>query len=268
VGTTPLGFPVSNVVGGVKMYGSMSSVSYSLDVARRPVTSSLLSYAGARDPVTAEVWGGVRSTGATSHFAYDLGRFAVFADLGYYLLTGKNVALNREFSLRTGMDWEFIQEGDTRLSFGLALTSWRYRENLRYYTFGHGGYYSPQSYYSLAFPVRWTGRQGRWSYLLRASMSASVSYEKDMPYYPTNPALQAAGNPIYTGGSGHGTGYSAGGALEYRMAHHLYAGGRFGIDRSAYYTPNFAGFYLRYEFAAPGVAVPFPPDPVKPYSRF
>ena len=276
IGTTPLGFPVSDVVGGLKMYRSMAPYSYSLDIARRPLTSSLLSYAGARDPVTGEVWGGVRSTGATFHSDYDRGRFSAFADLGYYLLTGENVATNREFALRTGLDWEFIQEADTRLSLGLALTNWRYRENLRYYSFGHGGYFSPQSYYSLAVPLRWTGRAGRWSYLLRASVSASVSYEKDMPYYPTDPALQAqaelqaqtAGNAVYTGGNGHGSGYSVGGALEYQMAPHLFAGGRFGIDRSAYYTPNFAGLYLRYVFDAQSGSVPFPPDPVKPYSRF
>ncbi len=268
IGTTPLGFPVSDVVGGLKISRSMAPFAYSFEMARRPVTSSLLSYAGARDPVTGEVWGGVRSNGTTLHIGYDRSRFNAFADLGYYLMTGKNVATNREFALRTGLDWEFIQQEDTRLSFGLVFTNWRYRENLRYYTFGHGGYYSPQSYYSFAVPFRWTGRNGRWSYLLRASVSASVSYEKDMPYYPTDPSLQATGNSVYAGGHGHGTGYSVGGALEYQIAPHLFAGGRFGIDRSAYYTPNFASLYLRYVFNAPNGTVPFPPDPVKPYSRF
>ena len=90
-----------------------------------------------------------------------------------------------------------------------------------------------------------------------------------MPYYPTNSALQAAaGNPIFIGSRGKGNGYSLGGALEYRVAQHLYIGGRLEIDRSAFYTPNFATLYLRYMFNPNTDSVPFPPDPVKPYSKF
>lgn len=275
IGTTPLGFPVSDVVGGVKWAHYTETSGFSFDVSRRPVTSSLLSYAGARDPVTGEVWGGVRSSGMNLHVSQDSGRLSGFIDLGYYWLNGKNVLSNTEAALRTGVNWSFISEEDMRLTAGLALTYWQYRENLRYYTFGHGGYYSPQEYYSLAIPLRWTGRKERWSYLLQGSVSASVSYEKDMSFYPASTELQTQGvantatmTPVYTGGNGQGTGYSLGGAMEYRFTPQLFGGGRFSIDRSDYYTPNFAIVYLRYLFDARTGAMPYPPDPVKAYSRF
>jgi tetratricopeptide (TPR) repeat protein len=275
IGTTPLGFPVSDVVGGVKWSHYTETSGFSFEVSRRPVTSTLLSYAGAHDPVTGEVWGGVRNNGISMHTSRDKGRLNGFVDLGYYWLTGKNVLNNTEAALRTGFDWSLIHEDDTRLSAGLTFTNWRYRENLRYYTFGHGGYYSPQNYYSLAFPVIWTGRTGNWSYLLNASVSASVSHEKDMPFYPINPALQAQGNanastmsPYYIGGGSHGTGFSLSGSLEKLVASHLFVGGHFTIDRSAYYTPNYAILYLRYQFDAHTGPVPYPPDPVKAYSHF
>ncbi len=268
IGTTPLGFPVTDVVGGFKLYRSAAPFFYSYEIARRPMTSSVLSYAGMRDPVSGQVWGGVRSNGVNWHMGYEGDRFDAFTDVGYYLLTGKNVASNNEFALRTGLEWKLLQKDDTRFSVSFVATHWRYQKNLSNYTFGHGGYYSPQSYYSLALQPRWTGRIGRWSYLLNGSVSASVSREKDMPYYPTDQALQTAANSIYTGGPGHGTGYSVGGALEYQMAPRLFIGGRFGVDRSAYYTPNFAGFYLRYVFDGHSGSVPYPPDPVRPYSRF
>lgn len=275
IGTTPLGFPVSNVVGGVKWSHYTATTGFSFDLSRRPVTSSLLSYAGVRDPVTGEVWGGVLSNGASLHFSRDVGELTGFIDLGYYLYTGKNVLNNTEYSIRTGLNWNLIDEQDMRLTSGLAITDWHYRENLRYYTFGHGGYYSPQKYYSLSIPFRWTGRRKRWSYLLQGSGSMSVSYEKDMLFYPTDSTLQTQGvansafmTPIYTGGNGHGTGYSLIGALEYQFSPKLYGGARFEIDRSAYYAPNFAILYLRYLFDGTGGAVPYPPEPVKPYSRF
>ena len=275
IGTTPLGFPVSDVVGGVKWSHYTETSGFSFDVSRRPVTNTLLSYAGAHDPLSGEVWGGVRSSGASLHVSRDRGRLSGFADLGYYWLTGKNVLSNTEFALRTGFDWSFIRADDMRLTAGLALADWHYQENLRYYSFGHGGYYSPQKYYSLAIPFRWTGREEHWSYMLQGSVSASVSYEKDMPFYPTSAALQAQGvantatmTPVYTGGNGHGTGFSLGGSLEKQLTPHLFAGGRIEIDRSNYYTPNFAILYLRYLFDAQTGPVPYPPDPVKPYSRY
>jgi Tfp pilus assembly protein PilF len=269
IGTTPLGFPVSDMVGGVKWSHYTATSGFSFDMSRRPVTSSLLSYAGARDPVSGEVWGGVRSSGMSLHVSRDSGSLSGFIDVGYYWLNGKNVLDNTQSALRTGFDWSFISEEDMRLTAGLALTDWRYSENLRYYTFGHGGYYSPQKYNSLAIPFRWTGREARWSYLLQGSVSTSVSYEKDMPYYPTDTTLQGLANAAtYTGGNGHGTGYSLGGALEYQLSPRLFGGGRVSIDRSDYYTPNFAIFYLRYLFDPHTGATPYPPDPVKAYSRF
>lgn len=275
IGTTPLGFPVSDVVGGIKWSHYTESSGYSLDISRRPLTSTLLAYAGMSDPVTGEVWGGVRSNGVSLHVSRDIGRLSPFADAGYYVLTGQNVMTNTELALRTGADWGFIQDESMRLTAGLALTYWSYAENLRYYTFGHGGYYSPQEYYSLAIPFRWTGRKERWSYLLKGSLSASKSYEKDMDFYPTNSVLQAQATanssfmtPKYTGGNGSGTGFSLGGALEYKVSPHLFVGGRFDIDRAEYYSPNSAVVYLRYLFDAHSGPLPYPPDPVKPYTRY
>ncbi len=273
IGSTPIGFPVSNVVGGVKWSHYTAVSGFSLDVSRRPVTSSLLSYAGARDPVTGEVWGGVVSTGVGMHVGHDFGRLSGFFDPGYYRLTGTNVLANTEIALRTGFNWYFIDRDDMRLTAGMAVTYWNYREDLRYYTFGHGGYYSPQKYYSLAIPARWTGRRENWSYMLQGSVSVAVSQEKNMLFYPTSPTLQAMVNPvtmtpIYTGGPSRGTGHSFGGSVEYRFTPRLFGGALGQIDRSAYYTPNYAILYLRYMFDAQTGAVPFPPEPIKTYSRF
>lgn len=275
IGSTPIGFPVSNVVWGVKWAHYTADSGFSIDVSRRPVTSTLLAYAGAHDPVTGQVWGGVVSTGAGLHFSHDFGKLTLFADPGYYQLTGTNVLSNSEIALRTGFNWSFIDQQDMRLTGGMALTYWNYKENERFYTFGMGGYYSPQKYYSLALPFRWTGREERWSYMLQGSVSTSISDEKTMTFYPTSPALQAQGvansaimSPYYTGGPGHGTGFSLGAAVEYRFTPKLYGGALGQIDRSTYYTPNYAIFYLRYMFDAQTGPVPFPPDPVRAYSRY
>jgi len=57
VGATPFGFREQNIVGGVQYKGGLTDkVSYRLTAARRAVTDSLLSYAGARD--ARRIWNG------------------------------------------------------------------------------------------------------------------------------------------------------------------------------------------------------------------
>ncbi|KAF0206315.1 MAG: hypothetical protein FD173_318 [Gallionellaceae bacterium] len=272
IGTTPLEFPVHQVVGGVRWSKYTENSGFSFDVSSRTLTSSLLAYAGVRDPVTGEVWGGVRNSGAGVHVARSNGRLNGFVDVGYYWLTGTNVLDNTKLELRTGFDWSFVKKEDMLLTAGLTLTHWAFREDLSHYSFGHGGYYSPQSYVSLALPLRWTGRVAHWSYLLQYSISASETYTKDMPYYPTNAALQNSTNATYTGGispyDASPPGYALGAALEYQFSSRLFAGGRFMMERSPYYAPDTGFVYLRYMFDDYTSPIPYPPLPVKSYSKY
>lgn len=269
LGTTPQGFAVQDVVGGMKWSGSSQAYSYSLDVAKRPVTGSLLSYAGVADPASGEVWGGVRSSGADMRLSYENGFVDTSVSMGYHVLDGRNVLSNTQFELRPELSWALVQDADMRLSTGLVYTYWKFKEDLSYYTFGHGGYYSPQSYHSITLPLRWSGRAGLLSYAVKGSVSASWTQTKDMPYYPTNADLQAlAGNPIHVGGDSSGTGYSLGGALEYPIAPKVVVGGRFEIGRAAYYTPNSLILYLRYQFDTPRGSVPFPPESPRSHAHY
>lgn len=278
LGSTPIGFPVVDIVGGIKYSGSWGATDYSADLSRRPVTSSLLAYAGARDPVTGEVWGGVRSTGLDTRVARDFGRLGTSLSAGFHRLTGRNVKDNNFLSARAAADWLFINREDTRLSVGFALSHWRYSDNLSGYTFGQGGYYSPQTYTSLSLPVDWRGRIGHWSYRLRPGVSYSQSTTKDSPFYPTNDALQtmAAASPLPPGytrpvidaSSGSGVGYSLKAALEYQILPDYFLGGSYDLDRSQYYAPNSMLIYFRHVFQDWLRPVPYPPRPPKSYADF
>ncbi|MFJ4293786.1 cellulose synthase subunit BcsC-related outer membrane protein [Cupriavidus sp. NPDC089707] len=279
IGTTPLGFLRQNIVGGLRWRGEMGPASTTIDVSRRAVTSSLVSYAGATDPAhidpatgavtPAATWGGVVRNGVHVRYARDVGRFGLFADLGYGIYTGHNVLTNREFTVRTGFDVPVFVRRDQRLTSGLVLNYWRYSENERFYSFGHGGYYSPQRYLSFGIPLDWTGRRDKLSWRVRGSVGLSSTYEKSMPYYPTDSRLQElSGNATYDGGSGGGFSYTIGAAIEYRFAPHWVAGAVFEIDRSRDYAPNRAQAYVRYFFDKQQGPVPYPPTPVRPYSTY
>jgi cellulose synthase operon protein C len=98
IGSSPLGFPVSTVVGGIEIAPQLSDdVTLRLRGERRIITDSLLSYAGERDPVSGTTWGGVTRNGG--HGQLELGFGAggyAYAGGGYNIVTGQNVAQNNE----------------------------------------------------------------------------------------------------------------------------------------------------------------------------
>jgi tetratricopeptide (TPR) repeat protein len=279
VGASPLGFPVQRVSGGVLYTGDLGPLSYAIDVSTRPVTSTVLSYAGARDPRTGTVWGGVQASGVRLGLSYDAGgAFGLWSSLGAHRLTGRNVQTNDRLRFMLGGYWRIVNADDRVLSVGLTGMLWRFTENAGEYTFGHGGYYSPQSYQSLSLPVAFGERSTRLSYLLRFAPSISRSRFDAAPFYPTDPALQASAeartpitgvDPHYESDSSHGSGYSAAATVEYQLRPNVFLGGRLEIERSQNFEPNRVLVYLRIALdrAAAG-PVRFPPLPVTPFRDF
>lgn len=278
IGSSPVGFTVTNILGGFQYRHDFYRSSLSVDVSRRPITSSLVSYAGARDPITGETWGGVVRSGATVRGAQDWGRTTLFASVGYGVLTGRNTETNHEFKVRAGVDWPVYAGTDQRFSSGLVLNYWHYDNNQHFYTFGNGGYYSPGKYVSVSIPLDWSGRYKRWAWELEASVGNSWTREDEAPYFPTRPDLQALavarmnaadlGSPYFGTGTGGGFSYTVAAAVEYRLTPQWVIGSRFKLDRSHDYAPNLGTIYLRYFFDRQRMPVPYPPDPVKPYSAY
>lgn len=279
IGTTPLGFPVQTLVGGMLMKGDWRSFSYSVDVSRRPLTSSLLSYAGTRDPRTGQVWGGVQASGVRLGLSRDDGgAFGAWSSLGLHALTGKNVQSNNRMQLMAGGYWRIINEENRLFTVGVTGMHWRFRQDAGEYSFGHGGYYSPQNYTSLSFPVTYGERSERFSYRVRAAVSTSRSSFAAAPYFPTDPALQSTASalsgvngitPMYAASSSSGVGTSLSGEWEYQLNRQWFVGGVAEIDRSTNYSPNRFMVYLRHSLDHTAAKpVSFPPEPMIPTSQF
>lgn len=277
IGTTGVGFPVTNVVGGLAKTGDLGRYSYKLEAYRRPITGSLLSYAGARDPITGQVWGGVVATGAAGRLSTDIGPYNTSLSLSLAALTGKNVATNTRVQLRWALDRDVWRHRDGVVNLGVAVSAWHYGKDLSEYSFGHGGYYSPRNYTSIALPLEWSGRRGALTWLARGSVSVSRSSSGDSDYFPQSALLQSLARarlatdgsvPVYAGSSGSGFGRSFRGALEYQVTPHLALGAQLELDRSAYYAPTNFMVYGRYRFEPGGAPLDNRPRPVQTYSSF
>ena len=160
VGSSPIGFQQQNVLGGVVLSPQIASGTR-LRVAgeRRAVTDSVLSYAGTRDPATNIPWGGVTRTRGHTQLEMSVRDANFYAGGGYASLNGLNVASNTEYEMGAGGTYPVWRgpSGD-EVRIGLDLVYFAYDKNLRFFSLGQGGYFSPQSYFATLLPVRYISR--------------------------------------------------------------------------------------------------------------
>ena len=265
LGTTPLGFQVVNFVGGLTYNDAFGDLKLKLDLSRRPITDSLLSYAGTRDDVTGRTWGGVTATGGRVEVGVEQGRFGLFGYGGLHALTGKNVVSNNRFEIGGGAYYKVIQDPDMEFTAGVSVTALGYKRNLRFFTLGHGGYFSPQRYFSLALPLELSGRYGKMAYKLDGSIGIQNFRENSVAYFPGDATQQANWETVatansvaaptgvtyrsfYPGQSKSGLGFRLGAEAEYQFAPQWMVGGKVGIDNASSYTQTSGMVYVKYSF--------------------
>ena len=283
VGVTPLGFPEKNVVGGLQYNGAVTDkVSYSLAVARRAVTDSLLSYAGARDQGANLEWGGVTSNGALASLSWDDGTNGLYANASYQYYMGDHVQSNDAAKGGGGVYTRILKSADQTFTVGLNATLMGYNKNLSYFTYGQGGYFSPQQYVILNLPVELTGRDGAFTYDLKGSIGVQHYREDASDYFPLDSGLQggAANNAttaiakgqsvdsgaVYPGQSKTGVSYSFNAVGEYQLGPQLAVGATASLGNAYQYREWLAAVYVRYSFTKQNGLQPFPPTPLNsPY---
>ncbi len=276
VGTSPLGFPVENIIGRIALQwpgpatlttaypvippiptgANPRPLQVKIEGIRQPVVDSLLSYAGTKDPVSGLTWGGVVKTGGDALVSWDDGFFGIYGGGGASSIEGKSVASNSEIEGIVGAYVRPYRTANTALKVGLNLNYMGYDRNLRYFTFGQGGYFSPQSYLNVSVPVEYTGRYGRLAWLAGAALGVQTFHEDSSPYFPTEPGNQAAaqaafGNlAVYPGRNVTGPAFFFNGQLEYQLDNGFSVGGLASVDNAQNYTEGIAKVYLRRNFGA------------------
>lgn len=270
LGTTPMGFNVVDVVGGVSYSSSLGSLGYTLEGHRRPISSSLLAFGGQKDTNTGTTWGGVRADGGGISLSYDKGKAnGVWASLSADTLTGKNVDDNWRARWMAGYYYKLINENDRRVTIGLNNMLWHYDKDLSGYTLGQGGYYSPQQYVSFAVPINWRQRTENWSWELGGSGSWSYSKNNSQARYPEQDLLPTNlpnADHIDGGSSSNGFGYTAHALVERRLTSNWFIGAAVDIQQAKDYTPSHALLYVRYSAAGWQGDMDLPPQPLIPYA--
>jgi Tfp pilus assembly protein PilF len=271
LGTTPIGFKYSTAAGGVSVDRPLpdnSNVRYGVSVSRRPVTDSVTSFAGTTDERTGQSWGGVTANGGRAQLSYDDQQVGTYGYGSWHKLLGHNVESNSRAELGGGVYWYLRNAEDSKLTLGLSATGLSFENNQDFFTYGHGGYFSPQSYFALGVPVTWAQRTERFSYQVKGSVGVQYFEQDAADYFPNDKDLQAANNQRYKGENKTGVGYSLSGAGEYKFGSSLFLGANLGLDNAQDYKQFTGAMYLRYMFEDMNGTMELPVSPYRsPYSN-
>lgn len=236
VGTTPLGMGETKVTFRAAITPRLSSnMTAKAWVERKPVTDSVLSYAGTRDPVTGERWGQVLRTGGGVGISYDQQGTGVYGEVAYNRYAGTNVRKNTGVEANFGGYLRLVKGAHSQLTGGINANYQTYDNDQNNYTFGHGGYFSPQNFLSIGFPINYALETTKLEVKANLTPGFQSFAQDETALYPTDPALQAQLDALkaentdvrsrYDSLSRTGFAISAGGSVYYRVSPSTQIGG-------------------------------------------
>ncbi|MHB8888343.1 MAG: cellulose synthase subunit BcsC-related outer membrane protein [Acidobacteriaceae bacterium] len=274
VGYTPYEFLISNITGRFrwKPFGGP----FTLHGERQPVTDTQLSYAGLRDPGSAtnvyggNIWGGVISTGGGVRLDVGDERSGFYVGVEGAQLTGQHVQDNIKFDGEMGAYWRvYTLPGYGNLQVGANFFGEHYQYNELGYTYGQGGYFSPEAYFLAAVPVTWNGHyKTDWHYTINGTVGVQAFQQDKAPYFPLDVPLQTAyGNPFTPVSTNAGLNYNLNSQAAYRVADHWYIGGFLTGNNTNNYNTVSGGFFVRYLFRSQQPTEDYPTG-LFPYEGF
>ncbi|MGQ0428679.1 MAG: cellulose synthase subunit BcsC-related outer membrane protein [Gammaproteobacteria bacterium] len=227
LGYTPTSYAVSNVTGALRFRFVAAGGPWDFGIERQPIADSLLSLAGAIDPVTGRDWGGVTRNRAYVSGAVDSGDLRLYGTVGHSVVDGHGVDENSQWEGEAGF-WQRAASGEGWLArLGGNVRAVGYDDNRSHFTLGHGGYFSPQKFLEVGPAFDLQGRRSAASFRFEGGVTWQVVREDDTEFFPEDPARQAAsGDPRYAGDSREGLGARIAATVEWRVSNRAVAGVR------------------------------------------
>jgi tetratricopeptide (TPR) repeat protein len=279
VGHTPYDFLVSNWTGRANWNPGGGPLTVSLN--RDSVKDTQLSYAGLRDPGSASlgypgnIWGGVMSNEFGAQFAKGDLLSGYYVSVGGRYLNGYHVQSNSRYDGDGGAYWRVwtLPEYGS-LTVGANFFGMHYAHNESAYTYGMGGYFSPQAFFLANIPITWTGHyETRWHYEVSGGFGVQAFQQDKTPLFPLagqKPSLIALNNAALPALTTVGANYNFRAVVAHQLGEHWFIGGFLSANNTSNYNAVSAGFSVHYLFRPQPstVASPtglFPSDGFRPF---
>jgi tetratricopeptide (TPR) repeat protein len=255
-GYTPYGFLISNWTARANWRPGGGPFTFSF--SRDSVKDTQLSYSGLRDPGSisafnpGNVWGGVMSDQGNVQFSRGDLASGFYAGAGGQYLSGYHVQDNKRADGSLGAYWRVLALPEYgSLNVGANFFAMHYTYNLQGYSYGMGGYFSPQFYFLANVPITWTGHHGtRWHYTVLGSFGIQAFSEDAEPLDPLDVGIETNtfNNAKLAALTSVGPNYDIRAQSAYAISDHWFVGGFAGANNSRNYTNLNIGFSVRYLF--------------------
>ncbi len=247
IGSTPLNGPLAPwLTGRVGLAYNMSIGYLQGEFYSKSIKESITSYIGSQDPYSSRQWGRVTETGgALAAFVglpYD---FTLYARGFYGVIKGTATLDNQHYGGVLAAAKVFKPEGFEFITLGPAFSAEGYQNNQNYFTYGYGGYFSPEYIVQAVLALNFLTKEGEF-YLLGGGVSAGVQHNKQVGgrVQPFNPS----DNRYYettTSTTGIFAFNLGGGFL---INNNWMMGANLGYQVTADYNEGYANLYIRYLF--------------------
>jgi tetratricopeptide (TPR) repeat protein len=270
-GYTPSGFLVATFTGRALWKPGNGPITFNFN--RDSVKDTQLSYGGLRDPLgntlgnLGQIWGGVIANQGNVQHAHGDAQSGFYLAAGGQYITGYKVATNNRMEGSGGAYWRVKTVPEYgNLSIGANFFGMHYAKNQDAFTYGMGGYFSPQAYFLANAPITWNGHSGTtWHYNILGSLGVQAFQVDQTALFP-NSAITA----YLPAKTSVGPNYDLRAQAAYQISPHWFAGGFLGANNSRNYSAASAGFYVRFLFRAQPSTVTtptglFPTDGMRPF---
>ena len=243
VGSTPLGGEISGAfVGDLGVDWRQGDGKYNLELFAKNKQESILSISGLVDPVTGNKWGRVVEKGIQGNAQYQINDSWTLAS-GAKLsnLDGHSVADNDHFGTWAYLGYKLYPNGFKYLTVGPAYRFEHYDENRRFFTLGHGGYFSPDTFHRLGAEVNFQTDEGK-QFIVKGR--ASLGYQRTTEDKAFAFPLSNTG-PLFTGATNNGAAFDSQLSGVYRITPWLQLGAFLNFTQSPDFDDIGGGLMLR-----------------------
>lgn len=205
LGTTPLNGPLQSApIGNAGIIYRFAQGYVQGEVYSKSIKESITSWVGSVDPYTGQKWGRVTETGASASIFRSLGEdFAFYAKGSYGSIDGTNVQDNTHISGVAALSRIFDVPGYEYVTLGFALSYEEFDNNQNHFTYGNGGYFSPQYLVQGLIQAQFLTEEGKnWIAGGSAGVGIQNNKQSSSPYFPLNDDGQEYGSSESTTGIG------------------------------------------------------------------
>jgi len=245
-GITPSGGPLNaKPVGNIGMIYRDEKGYVQGELYSKAVKESILSYIGMMDPYTGKNWGGVTEAGGrVSVFRSIAPKWTIYLNGSYGYLDGTNVKTNTHISGTAALAYEFTAKNFEYITLGVAASYESYDNNQNHFTYGNGGYFSPESLGQVLLQGQFLTSEGRkWIAAGTLGLGVQNNTQAASPYFPLAPDGRTY--PSQESSTVIGL-IAAQGA--YMITPQWLIGGQLGYAVTADYNEGSIGLFVRYFF--------------------